>query len=385
MTPDERGRLVRAAAAILLPGAALVLASGLLLRLHALSADGAFPRALMTRASDLHALLGGSALAALIALLFGPRIVHAVGDRPPSVTAVLAMFGASFLAVGIPLFVFVFVTAPLGDVTRDPMPLTLGVGALAVAIVTARRDLTTAALVLFGIAAIVIGVMYVVPLAIVGPLEAHLVTALTVVALAAAIEPLLWEAPTSRAALGVGLALLYVAPLTWWLNAPEQVERLATLSSLGVPIVLSAALRGAWLSRKPEAAAAIAAVLLAGPAWAVDRLAAMAPIHLHDTLVEPGALHLRVGGILCAVMACHPRVWNRPRWAGSGLGFLMAGGAAFGGGFIVLGLDGMPTRYLSYDASFTRWQWVSSAGALALVIGCALVAIAARPTASATA
>jgi hypothetical protein len=377
MTPDEQRRLVRTFAVIALPAMALVSLSGLALRLHALSPDGVFPRALIASFPELHTLLADAAIAVLIALLFGPRIVSDFAARPPRVLVMLASFGALFLAVLIPVVVLVTTTDD-GYRTIDPMPLTLGVGAVAAAVAGARRDLATAALGVFGIAAVVVGVMYVVPAVAITPLHQQLITALTVVAFAAAIEPLVLEAPLARAALAAALGLLAMAPFIRWLNAPEDVLRLGILSSLGVPIVLSVAVRGAWLRKRPEAAAAIAAIVLAGPAWALEHMLGAETLWIEDTLAPSGMLHLRVAGILCAAMSLHPAVWHRPIRALTALGLITAGGVTFGWGFIVLGVNGMPTRYPAYQPSFTAWQWVSSAGAFVLVLGCVCAGLIAR-------
>ncbi|MDF2698232.1 MAG: cytochrome c oxidase subunit [Labilithrix sp.] len=106
-------------------------------------------------------------------------------------------------------------------------------------------------------------------------------------------------------------------------------------------------------------------------------------VHLNDTLFPVGATHLEALVLLFASFRVLMPA-GHTRWGWTGLSLTALGAHVFCWGFVVLGSQGMPRRYVQYLGRFSALHTVTSLGAFvfcagALLLGVAYLASRTRP------
>lgn len=98
-------------------------------------------------------------------------------------------------------------------------------------------------------------------------------------------------------------------------------------------------------------------------------------IHLHDTLLVVAAAHFEAFVLLFAVVrGLDGASRSRLGWVGLGLAF--GGAQVFGWGCAVLGVRGMPRRYVDYLERFNSLQAITSVASFVLLGGLVVVVVA---------
>ena len=102
-------------------------------------------------------------------------------------------------------------------------------------------------------------------------------------------------------------------------------------------------------------------------------------VHLHDTVAMVSPLPVTGGALVGALLLAATR-WRSPhrRLAYIGAALIAAGAGVTSLGFLLLGLRGLPRRYLAYSPEYQSLQIVVGAAAMVMAIGCLLALDALR-------
>ena len=185
----------------------------------------------------------------------------------------------------------------------------------------------------------------------------------------AASEPDRPSQPQLVAAAGGITALAIVAIPLFGGELPTAVLWLLATTAVACGLIPDAMRRVATTF----ALIAIVPCLLLG--WAATALvhAVHADFPFHDTVAMLSPLPVTGGALLGALLLAATR-WRSPqrRLAHVGAALITAGAGLTSLGFLLLGLRGLPRRYLAYSPEFQSLQIVVSAAAVVTAIGCVL-------------
>jgi heme/copper-type cytochrome/quinol oxidase subunit 1 len=181
--------------------------------------------------------------------------------------------------------------------------------------------------------------------------------------------------PQIVAAAGAITALAIVAVPLFGGALPSSVCWLLATTAVACGMFIDATTRGATIL----ALVAIIPCLVLG--WAVTLLVDAVPtdVPLHDTVAVLSPLPATGGAMLGALLVAATR-WRTPsrRLTYVAVAVIAAGAGVTSLGFFVLGLRGLPRRYLAYLPEFQPLQILVGAAAVVTVVGCVMALEALR-------